>query len=100
MYIAGVDVGSTQSKGLIMDDERRILGRSLLDTGANVVKAAERAFALALEDARLDPGDIAYIVGTGYGRYKVTFESRREPRFPRRGVSFVEYCRHEDWGEG
>lgn len=73
MYIAGVDVGSTQTKGLIMDDERRILGRSLLDTGANVVKAAERAYALALEDARLNPGDIAYIVGTGYGRYKVTF---------------------------
>src|SRR3972149_1913919 len=26
-------------------------------------------------------------------------EPRREPRFPRRGASFVEFCRHEDWGE-
>jgi hypothetical protein len=27
-------------------------------------------------------------------------EPRREPRFPGRGASFVEFCRHEDWGEG
>jgi predicted CoA-substrate-specific enzyme activase len=44
-----------------------------MDTGANVVKAAERSYKLALEDAHLDPNDISYIVGTGYGRYKVTF---------------------------
>jgi len=73
MYVAGVDVGSTQTKGIIMDEERNIVGRSLIDTGSNVVKAAERAFKQALDDARLNKDDVVYIVGTGYGRYKVTF---------------------------
>jgi predicted CoA-substrate-specific enzyme activase len=73
MYIAGVDVGSTQTKGVIMDEGKRVLGRSLIDTGANIVKAAERAYALALEDAQLKEQDVVYVVGTGYGRYKVTF---------------------------
>ena len=48
-YAAGVDVGSTQTKAVIIDEDRNIVGRSLLDTGANVVKAAESAYASALE---------------------------------------------------
>ncbi|MBI2877619.1 MAG: hypothetical protein HYY20_12135, partial [Candidatus Tectomicrobia bacterium] len=71
--VAGVDVGSTQTKAVVMDGERRIVGRSLIDTGANVVKAAERAYGLALEDGKIDPQQVVYVIGTGYGRYKVNF---------------------------
>jgi predicted CoA-substrate-specific enzyme activase len=56
-----------------MDGQRRVLGRSLIDTGGIVTAAAENAFALAVEDAGVDRREIAYVVGTGYGRYKVTF---------------------------
>jgi predicted CoA-substrate-specific enzyme activase len=70
---AGVDVGSTQTKAVIVDDSMRIVGRSLIATGANVTRAAENAFAKACEHAGLDAHDIGYVVGTGYGRYKVTF---------------------------
>ena len=73
IYGAGVDVGSTQTKAIILDEERRIVGRTLIDTGANVTRAAERAFDEALKGAGLRREDIAYVVGTGYGRYKVTF---------------------------
>ncbi|MEK7709810.1 MAG: BadF/BadG/BcrA/BcrD ATPase family protein, partial [candidate division NC10 bacterium] len=73
MYGAGVDVGSTQTKAVILSEDRRIVGRSLIDTGANVSKAAERAFVKALEDAGLPREAVGYVVGTGYGRYKVTF---------------------------
>ena len=72
-YVAGVDVGSTQSKGVILDQDQHIVARSLIDTGANVTRAADRAHALALEQSGLSPKDILYVVGTGYGRYKVTF---------------------------
>ncbi|SVB83729.1 uncharacterized protein METZ01_LOCUS236583, partial [marine metagenome] len=58
---------------VIIDEEGAILGRSLIDTGADVVKAAENSFALALGDAGLAPDDVSYVIGTGYGRYKVTF---------------------------
>ncbi len=72
-YAGGVDVGSTQTKAVVLDETRRIVGRSLIDTGANVVTAAERAFALAVQDGGIGEEEVAYVVGTGYGRYKVTF---------------------------
>lgn len=72
-YAAGVDVGSTQTKAVIIDEEGRIVGRSLIDTGANVVQAAQNAFNAALDDSLLGEEEVEYIVGTGYGRYQVTF---------------------------
>ena len=70
---AGVDVGSTQTKAVVIDEDGRIVGRALIETGANVVMAAERSFAEALADAGLGEDAVSYVVGTGYGRYRVTF---------------------------
>ncbi|HXF06246.1 MAG TPA: acyl-CoA dehydratase activase [Blastocatellia bacterium] len=72
-YGAGVDVGSTQTKAVIMEESRGIVARALVDTGANVTRSAEAAFLAACEQAGLRPSDVGYIVGTGYGRYKITF---------------------------
>lgn len=73
MYGGGVDVGSTQTKAIILSEDRKIVGRSLINTGANVSMAAERAFREAAASAGIAPESIAYVVGTGYGRYKVNF---------------------------
>ncbi|HUZ87877.1 MAG TPA: acyl-CoA dehydratase activase [Candidatus Baltobacterales bacterium] len=73
MLVGGVDVGSTQTKAVILDESRQIRGRSLIDTGAIITKAAENAFAAAVADAGVAADDVAYVIGTGYGRYKVTF---------------------------
>jgi predicted CoA-substrate-specific enzyme activase len=72
-FAAGVDVGSTQTKAVILDAGRRIVGRALADTGANVARAGERAFAAALGEAGLAREQVRGVVGTGYGRYKVSF---------------------------
>jgi len=72
-YAAGVDVGSTQTKAIIINENKEIVGRALIDTGANVVAAAQHAYDAALDDARLQEEEIEYVVGTGYGRYRVTF---------------------------
>lgn len=72
-YAAGVDVGSTQTKAVIIDEERRIVGRALTETGSNVMRAAEYAFHQAREAGDVREEEIEYVVGTGYGRYKVTF---------------------------
>jgi predicted CoA-substrate-specific enzyme activase len=72
-YAAGVDVGSTQTKAAILDENKEIVARSLIDTGSNVVAAAENAYFRALESSGLREEEIEYIVGTGYGRYRVTF---------------------------
>jgi len=73
IYAAGIDVGSTQTKGVIINERFEIVGRALIDTGANVTRAAERSFVEALLAAGLKREDTAYVIGTGYGRYKVTF---------------------------
>jgi predicted CoA-substrate-specific enzyme activase len=72
-YAAGVDVGSTQTKAVIVNEDRQIVGRSLVDTGANVLRAAEHAYAEALESSGRREDEVEYIIGTGYGRYRVTF---------------------------
>jgi predicted CoA-substrate-specific enzyme activase len=72
-YAAGVDVGSTQTKAVIIDEHRNIVGRSLGDTGANVVVAAETAFSQALGEREISESEVEYVIGTGYGRYRVTF---------------------------
>src|SRR3972149_6846560 len=72
-YAAGVDVGSTQTKAVIINEGREIVSRSLIDTGANVVVAAENAYVEALKNGKIREEEVEYVVGTGYGRYKVTF---------------------------
>ena len=70
---AGVDVGSTQTKAVVMEQTRGIIASAVVDTGANVTKAAESAFRQACHDGGLDPRDVGFVVGTGYGRYRITF---------------------------
>ena len=72
-YAAGVDVGSTQTKAIVIDEDRRIVGRSLIDTGANVIQAAESSYVDALRQGNIDEEEVGYVVGTGYGRFRVTF---------------------------
>jgi predicted CoA-substrate-specific enzyme activase len=73
IYGGGVDVGSTQTKALIVDESRTILARILIPTGANVTRAGENAFVQACEAAGLAREAVGYVVGTGYGRYKILF---------------------------
>jgi predicted CoA-substrate-specific enzyme activase len=73
IYGGGVDVGSTQTKAIILSEDRKIVARCLINTGANVSMAAERSFREAAASAGIPPESIAYVVGTGYGRYKVNF---------------------------
>jgi len=73
LHGAGVDVGSTQTKAVIVNERRELVARAIIDTGANVSRAGERAFEAALLAAGLDRGAVGFVVGTGYGRYKITF---------------------------
>ena len=73
IFGAGVDVGSTQTKAVIVDASRAIVARVLIATGANVTRAGETAFVEACAVAGITREAVGYVVGTGYGRYKVTF---------------------------
>lgn len=73
IHTAGVDVGSTYTKALILDQDHHIAGKAMVKTGFKLAEAARSAFDLALEAAGLQEGDVAYTVATGFGRHQVPF---------------------------
>jgi (R)-2-hydroxyacyl-CoA dehydratese activating ATPase len=90
---AGVDVGSTQTKAVVMAENggREILARALVDTGANVRKAADNAFRAACHNAGIAAPEVGFVVGTGYGRYNISFGNAQmtEISCHARGAHFV-----------
>jgi len=72
-YSAGIDVGSTYTKAVILDGNGRPVGRSMMKTGFKLAEAARRVYENALEEAGLLEADVRYAVATGYGRFQVTF---------------------------
>ncbi|HUK87324.1 MAG TPA: acyl-CoA dehydratase activase [Terriglobales bacterium] len=90
---AGVDVGSTQTKAILMEENARplIMARALVDTGANVRKAAEHAFHVLCQEAGIHAHDVGFVVGTGYGRYNISFGNAQmtEISCHARGAHFV-----------
>ena len=71
MYTAGIDVGSTQTKCIVLDENRNIIGRGIRMTGADVVKAGEEVLGRACAEAGIETHEIVYTIGTGYGRFRV-----------------------------
>jgi predicted CoA-substrate-specific enzyme activase len=71
IYTAGIDVGSTYTKAVILSEDDQVVGRGLLKTGFKLNEAGERVLQQALTQANLDQNDLAYMATTGYGRFQV-----------------------------
>jgi (R)-2-hydroxyacyl-CoA dehydratese activating ATPase len=72
-YTAGIDVGSTYTKAVVVDEDHVIRGRAAMPTGFQLAEAAEQAHHDAIAAAHLEPSDIAYVVATGFGRHQAQF---------------------------
>jgi len=72
---AGVDVGSTSTQAVILVDGE-LYTYANMRTGSNSPESAVAAMNWALEDTDMTLEDIAYIVGTGYGRVNVPFATK------------------------
>jgi len=73
VIVAGIDIGSTTGKAVVMIDDKIILGKIITVTTKPSVTAA-----MAMDEAIKNAGlsgikDIEYVVSTGYGRQKVDF---------------------------
>lgn len=68
---AGIDVGSTYTKAVVLGPDREILGRAMRPTGHALARVAEEALAAAVADAGRAPADVGYTVATGFGRHQV-----------------------------
>lgn len=73
MCTAGIDVGSTYTKAVIVRDDDQLAGSAIVNTGFRLGDAATRAYEQALAGAGLSASDVTYVASTGYGRYQVPF---------------------------
>jgi predicted CoA-substrate-specific enzyme activase len=89
LYFAGVDIGSTMTKVVLMDESGNLLSTVKGPTGPEHRQLANEVMRQALEQASLQIDDISYIVATGYGRLNVPFADRQitELSCHARGVS-------------
>jgi len=78
VYTAGIDSGSTSTDAVIMNADRKILGRAIIPTGAGAVNTASRALETALSEAGLHKEDLSAIVSTGYGRTTIGIDGAED----------------------
>ena len=67
-YFAGIDSGSATTDVVILDQDRTIVAKVILPTGAGASNGAQRALDQALQQAGLTQADLTATVTTGYGR--------------------------------
>ncbi len=72
MITAGVDVGSSTSKVVILNGEK-IVSYVIISTGAESVNSAQKVMDTALAEAGLSLSQVDGVVATGYGRVIVPF---------------------------
>lgn len=89
MYFAGIDIGSTMTKIVIMDDE--ISSQVIGPTGAEHRHLANKVMEEALSKAGIAFDELTYVVATGYGRINVPFADKQitEITCHARGVSSI-----------
>jgi predicted CoA-substrate-specific enzyme activase len=74
--VAGIDVGSLSAEAVLLE-AGRVVNFSIIPTGVDSRKAAEKALTAAMESAGLQFDDLAVIVATGYGRISIPFAHKR-----------------------
>lgn len=74
-YFAGCDVGSTYTKAVILDENGKIVATTIQRSKINAEQSSVQAVdsCISQVDGISKPEDLAYIVGTGYGRNRVPF---------------------------
>lgn len=67
-YFAGIDIGSTAIKIVLVDENESIVGQRVSGSGSMFYKYAKESLEQLTKDIGISLDDIAYIVSTGYGR--------------------------------
>ena len=77
LFFAGIDIGSTMTKALLIDDGGAVLSVVKGPTGPEHRSLADEVMRTALDHAGLRLDDVSCIVATGYGRMNVPFADRQ-----------------------
>lgn len=65
---AGVDIGSTTSKCVLLDEQGKMVTFQVVPTEFDRNVSGDKVFSAALKAAGAADGDVKYLVSTGYGR--------------------------------
>ncbi len=73
-YFAGCDVGSTTGKAVILDDNK-IVSTAVIPAEIDPEETAKKVLKKAYQsmEGSLETEDLAYLIGTGYGRNEIPF---------------------------
>ncbi|MFC1824857.1 acyl-CoA dehydratase activase [Thermodesulfobacteriota bacterium] len=74
---AGVDIGASHTKVVILDSSKRLAGHTISRSGTDYTKTAEIGLDRALENAGASRKDIVKCISTGYGRDNVSFSQEK-----------------------
>lgn len=74
---AGIDVGSSSTKAVVISGEGLVLGRGIAVSAADFVAAANAAFQQSLAEAGSASAAVRTVAATGYGRNEVQFAQLR-----------------------
>lgn len=74
---AGVDVGSTTTKAVVVSADGRVRGVAVVRSGADFTRAATAAFEAACAAVPASREGIRRVISTGYGRRNVPFADDR-----------------------
>lgn len=72
-FFAGIDIGASSAKLVIIDERRCVIGRALRRSGVNYAETAQLALDEAARQAGITAADLARCFSTGYGRDNVPF---------------------------
>jgi len=70
IYTAGIDIGSTYTKAVILSEDDQIAGKAMVPTGFKLAQVSERVYQQAVAEAGLSKTNVEYIVATGFGRHQ------------------------------
>ncbi len=72
MIVAGCDIGSLTAKAVILENGK-VLANAVMRAQTSPSESADDVMNLALDQANLRMDQVAYVVGTGYGKEQISF---------------------------
>jgi (R)-2-hydroxyacyl-CoA dehydratese activating ATPase len=77
IHFTGIDLGSTMTKVVIIDENEKICASVIHHSGADHRIMANKVMEEVLRKAGLTLDEITYVIATGYGRINVPFADRQ-----------------------
>ncbi len=77
MFFAGIDVGSTTTKAVLLDAQGKVVAQAVSNTGVEGARTAEEVLGACVSRARIPRDALQGVLATGYGRKNVAAADAR-----------------------